>query len=249
MRPLRWRLKNQIRYLLSHHPEFALWETDEGEWIAGQQNWSKKPVFKDASRLQEIVSTLVIPNVSGTARLIKLLRDVFSNVQQPLELDELVTSLERPLGLFGQGHVDASEDFVQNIPDKTPGFELRYEQRMYLRKLWQELTFLPPGQRTAMLLSLREPSGRTVLPLFPLLEIATVREIAKQVALPELRFTELWKELPLEDYTIAEILSLTRQQVINLRKSARLRLSRRMKLFDGGGNPRAKSSSLHNKGK
>jgi DNA-directed RNA polymerase specialized sigma24 family protein len=249
MRPLRWRLKNQVRYLLSHHPEFALWETEESEWIAGEKSWSKKPGLKDASLLQEIVSTLSAANISGTARLIKLLRDVFSKLQQPVELDELVTALERPLGIFAQGVVDASEDVVQNIADKTPAFELRYEQRTYLRKLWQELTLLPPAQRTAILLSLREPSGRTVLPLFPLLEIATVGEIAKQVALPEFRFTELWKELPLEDYTIANLLSLTRQQVINLRKSARLRLGRRMKLFESGGNPRAKSPSLHNKGK
>jgi len=35
--------------------------------------------------------------------------------------------------------------------------------------------------------------------------------------------------LPLEDAAIAERLGLTRQQVINLRKSARARLARRMR--------------------
>jgi hypothetical protein len=38
----------------------------------------------------------------------------------------------------------------------------------------------------------------------------------------------LWKELPLDDLTIAGRLGATRQQVINLRKSARARLVRRL---------------------
>jgi hypothetical protein len=43
-------------------------------------------------------------------------------------------------------------------------------------------------------------------------------------------FGELWNELPLEDTRIAVILRITRQQVINLRRSARDRLARRLKL-------------------
>jgi hypothetical protein len=38
----------------------------------------------------------------------------------------------------------------------------------------------------------------------------------------------VWNELPLEDAVIAERLGATRQQVINLRKCARARLSRRL---------------------
>ena len=44
-------------------------------------------------------------------------------------------------------------------------------------------------------------------------------------------FGEIWNELPLDDKRIAALLGLTRQQVINLRKSARERLTRRMKDF------------------
>jgi hypothetical protein len=40
--------------------------------------------------------------------------------------------------------------------------------------------------------------------------------------------SEIWGRLPVDDHTIAERLGLTRQQVINLRKSARARLARRM---------------------
>jgi hypothetical protein len=41
----------------------------------------------------------------------------------------------------------------------------------------------------------------------------------------------LWESLPLEDTTIAGRFRLTRQQVINARKSARERLTRRLKGF------------------
>jgi hypothetical protein len=44
-------------------------------------------------------------------------------------------------------------------------------------------------------------------------------------------FAELWNDLPLEDAKIAELLGLTRQQVINARKSGRERLTRRLRGF------------------
>jgi hypothetical protein len=42
------------------------------------------------------------------------------------------------------------------------------------------------------------------------------------------RLAAIWEELPLDDQAIASILGVTRQQVINLRKSGRERLQRRM---------------------
>ena len=44
-------------------------------------------------------------------------------------------------------------------------------------------------------------------------------------------FAAVWNDLPLEDMRIAELLGLTRQQVINSRKSGRERLARRLKGF------------------
>ncbi len=44
----------------------------------------------------------------------------------------------------------------------------------------------------------------------------------------------LWQELPLEDARIAVILDVTRQQVINLRRTARERLQCRMRKRKSG---------------
>jgi hypothetical protein len=82
------------------------------------------------------------------------------------------------------------------------------------------------------LLNLRDAQGRDVIALLPMTGIASIRQIAEALAMPAHEFAKLWNDLPLEDMTIAQQLGITRQQVINLRKSARERLARRMSALD-----------------
>jgi hypothetical protein len=91
---------------------------------------------------------------------------------------------------------------------------------------------LPLRQRTALLLNLRDPSGGDALDLLPLTGTASLREIARVLDLDAEELAQLWPELPLDDNRIAERLSVSRQQVINLRKAARARLGRRMAAFE-----------------
>jgi hypothetical protein len=46
--------------------------------------------------------------------------------------------------------------------------------------------------------------------------------------MPAEEFASLWSRLPIDDITLAEQLDCTRQQVINLRMSARKRLRNRL---------------------
>jgi hypothetical protein len=112
-------------------------------------------------------------------------------------------------------------------PDERRDQLATIEQRQYLEALWLEIRDLPDKQRTALLLNLRDAGGSNALMLFLLLDIAGVAEIARIAGLTEDELNELWESLPLDDLTLASRLSLTRQQVINLRKSARTRLARR----------------------
>jgi hypothetical protein len=102
---------------------------------------------------------------------------------------------------------------------------------MFLQRLWEELQQLPRNQRAALLLNLKEANGFSCITLFPATGIATLRQLAVAVEMSAESFAELWNELPLEDARIAELLGLTRQQVINARKSGRERLARRLKGF------------------
>ena len=82
-----------------------------------------------------------------------------------------------------------------------------------------------------MLLNLKDSEGRGCIALFSITGIATLRELAGVMEMSAEKFAELWNELPLEDSRIAELLGLTRQQVINARKSGRERLGRRLRGF------------------
>jgi len=100
------------------------------------------------------------------------------------------------------------------------------EQQEYLKRVWSEIRALPIRHRIALLLNLKDKSGNCVIILFPLLRIASIRKIAETLEFPAEEFATLWNELPWDDFKIAEYLGLTRQQVINLRQSARARLAR-----------------------
>jgi hypothetical protein len=121
----------------------------------------------------------------------------------------------------GEGHQFASgEDLAWQT-----------EKRFFLRRLWEEVGELPLPQRRALLLNLREEDGGGCLALFQATGVATIRQMAEVLDMSAERFAELWPDLPLDDASIAEQLALTRQQVINLRKSARERLARRLRGF------------------
>jgi DNA-directed RNA polymerase specialized sigma subunit len=117
------------------------------------------------------------------------------------------------------------------LADTRPDASVENERRVYLEKLWNEITDLPTRQRAAVLLNLKDASGRGVIDLWLGVGVATVEKIASVLEMTLEAFAAIWNDLPLDDNRIAEILGLTRQQVINLRKSARERLARRMKGF------------------
>ena len=107
----------------------------------------------------------------------------------------------------------------------------RVEKKFFLERLWEELQLLPLNQRAALLLNLKDPSGFGCITLFPATGIATVRQLAAALEISPDDLAALWNDLPIEDARIAELTGLTRQQVINARKSGRERLARRLKGF------------------
>ena len=125
----------------------------------------------------------------------------------------------------------AGENIFAILPDPRVDIASQLECRIYLEELWKEITQLPPPQRVALLLNLRDAQGRDALQLFPLTGIAGIREIAGTIGMPAEKLALLWNDLPLDDKRIAELLEISRQQVINLRKSGRERLARRMAAY------------------
>ncbi len=199
--PERHRLASRARYVLLRHPRFALWKTSGGTWICGHREEGHGP----------LENTITRPAAHKTSLRIEA---ILTEESLPLPFETLLERL---------GHHDSG---AQNISHPVTA-ETRLIQREWIRELWSEIDRLPLPQRTSLLLSMRDDDGGSGLILFPMLGVASLRQIAVRLAMPAEDLARLWGCLPLNDQRIGEHLRVDRQRVINLRKSARERLERR----------------------
>ena len=170
-----------------------------------------------------------------TLKLASLLSAIFNELNGPVALDDLVSVVaeiwqikDLPVRSAQMGNEEAVSA-IASAP--AAEFDLRLDQRRHLEQIWLEIGELPPRQRIALLMNLKDAQGRSAVALLPPLRIASIRQIAGMLGIPAERFAAMWNQLPLDDEAIAEQLGVTRQQVINLRKCARERLRRRTRAF------------------
>lgn len=238
--PERHALKNRLHYLLTRQRGFSLWQGEDGKPLAGFAAWQGRKKAAGAARLGELSDGEGLPaNVhafrgGGQQRLGDALAAIFNHVGGPVEFDELVRALAALLGIRDRPleSLPENEDaagFTTAAAESDPAWHI--EKRIFLQRLWEELQQLPRNQRAALLLNLKDAGGRGCITLFPATGVATLRQLAGALEMSADDFARLWNELPLEDARIAELLGLTRQQVINARKSGRERLARRLKGF------------------
>ena len=236
--PERHALKNRLHYLITRQRGFAFWQDEDGKSLAGFEPWQKEKKATRAARHLSDVEGL--PNHIRTLKsdkpqaLADAVAAILNHVGGPIEFDELVSAIAAIQGISDQPIESLADDDVSaaSMPaSPEPDQAWRMEKRMFLQRLWDELQQLPLNQRSALLLNLKDSSGFGCITLFPATGIATVRQLADVLQISVESFAEVWNDLPLEDAKIAELLGLTRQQVINARKSGRERLARRLKGF------------------
>lgn len=215
--PQRTRLKNRIRYLLTHDERLSLWNSS-GRLVAGlstQQDQAVTRVSLTSTQFDEIAT-----DASDGRRALEA---IFERIGSPLYLDDLLR-LAEVLWNIRDIHHESGTD----LPSSAPSAAEQLEQRSELESLWREVLLLPVSQRAALLLNLRDGDGGNALALIILLGISSFDDVALAVGLEPERLAALWETLPMPDSAIAQSLELTRQQIINLRKAARGRLHRRM---------------------
>lgn len=246
--PRRHSLKNRLRYLLTHRADFALWESADGDWLCGEARLAGRPRELEASRrlhtIMQDTESFARTHFPGThparVELSELLTLVFKELKGPAGLDDLATLIAHVQGIEedrveqgGGGGADDDEiekdSVAAALPDTRADVVAQFDRKIYLEKLWSEIIALPQRQRAAILLNLKDAQGNSMVEMLPLAGIASIRRIAEALEIPAPEFAALWQRLPLDDNAIAERLGLTRQQVINLRKSARERLARRLR--------------------
>jgi RNA polymerase sigma factor (sigma-70 family) len=211
-RPWRVRLSNHLRYLLRHRSDLAMWNTPSGT-LCGYRSWQ--------SQAQRQIPPLTLHAADSVETLIK---QIFVATGAPVEFDALVDAVGHASGLDTDHGTVPLERFAEEPSTASSPAEVRIS----LQELWQEVLRLPPRQRTALILNLRDRNGRELVSLLPLTGTASIREIADAVQIPPERFAELWSSIPLDDRTIGQLLGATREQVIKLRRLARERLWRRL---------------------
>ena len=233
--PWRRHLKDQIRYHLISLREFVLWKDPEKGWLSGLAAWELKKTSsrEDASELAEnSLPEIIGGNMRCGMKLHELLMVLFQSTGRPLELDQLTGAVARMWGVMDQPVLSLDEgDSVlsKRLVSSDPGPDSLAEQHQLIQQLWLEICQLPRRQRVALLFNLKSPQGVNVITLFPLTGVATFQQLANALELPLAEFERVSADLPMDDSRIAEYLGATRQQVINLRRTARERLARRIK--------------------
>jgi DNA-directed RNA polymerase specialized sigma24 family protein len=210
--PQRHRLKNKLRYLLKPEHGLDLWDQGAQGWLCGRSQWRGRP---------SVPAPAEIPSHAGSLEPRPLLASLFDLSGGPIGFDNLVDCVARIWGV--KDEVVALESI--HAPVEEP-MHRTWEHRV--QGLWSEIVALPLPQRAALLLNLRAGEESSPITLFPATGAAGLGDIAAALEIPVEEFAEIWRRLPLSDLEIAGRLGGTRQQVINLRQSARRKLARNL---------------------
>lgn len=232
--PERTRFRNRVRYAVAHHPGTRLTLSSIGVWMCGSCEAGERHQTARAAEsfLDDPRGWLHLRRIDVAQPLPGLVQAVLSAIGETVPLDRLVESLAVVLGV-AEAQPSVSRDrlrpsAVEVVVDPAPAIGEVLEQRQALAQVWREIAQLPIRQRVALLLNLRDAEGASMLQMLPATGVVSTAAVAEVLGLALRELETLWARLPLDDLTIAARLGVTRQQVINLRKSARARLARRL---------------------
>jgi RNA polymerase sigma factor (sigma-70 family) len=235
--PARARLKNNLRFILSHHRDFAVWKA-EGETLCGFGVWrdssksrsSEKQLVDIEERLASFRSTRFPRENIKQVPLTKIVAELFRWIGGPVELDALVNIVATLLDVKDHPHESVDDDTNQyleaRVADSTLSSSSRLEEQALLRSLWQALKELATEQRDVFCFGFEDESGRDLFTVLLEAEIVTFRELAQQLGRSTETIVGLWSKMPMDDEGIAFEMKTTRAQVYKWRFRALGRLKK-----------------------
>lgn len=233
--PNRTRFRNRARYALAHHPQTLVEDDAQGRRMCATRRAVRAAAAPGAADafLADPGEWLAARGIAVTQPLPALLDALLAALDRPIEFDRLVGALAGPLGIEDTepaafGDESRPRGGAAEPRDPSPDAGDVMLQREALARAWREIVALPPRQRAALLLNLRDAGGSAVIHLLPGTLVASLDEIAAALDMTQQNLDDLWALLPLDDLAVAARMGVTRQQVINLRKAARARLARRL---------------------
>jgi DNA-directed RNA polymerase specialized sigma24 family protein len=235
--PERSRLRNRLRYILSHHEQLGMWRSGEREWLCGLVSWKNQRQTRGSSaRLRQLSSDPRFVNFSNSSQaereVLHLVTSIFDSVGAPVAFDEMVDVVGDIIGMSAKSSAEPNGPFIENtgeIWSKAEAFVTdRIDRQGYLKKVWKEICQLPPEQRAALLLNLKDKDGSDITVIFVTSGVTTISEMADVLDTSIEEFLDMWKKLPLSDEEIAIRLGISVRKVGSLRQAGRRRLCRRM---------------------
>ena len=236
--PARARLKNNLRDLLSRHPDFALWKIDD-KWFAGFVSWSATKVVIVASRRAEIEGRLALfrsETFPGQdvrqLPLSRVVAELFKSLDAAVELDLLVNLLASFLGVkdyLPESLDDESKRYFEaRIGETTLSVNLRLDAMDTMAHLWEAVLRLPSKQRQTFCFSFSDQNGEDLFSLLIDAKVASLEEIGRALDRSDDELVQLWSAMPMDRVAVAVELGATPAQVSKWRFRAVERLEREM---------------------
>jgi hypothetical protein len=233
--PHRILLAHRLRYLLARDRRFLLRPTPDDDWRCGLAGRDAR-LFASGEAAGPGKRIPPEPAAArrdgGTADPGKdpgaLADRVFDHLVRaggPVDFEHLIDTLEERMTVLeppARTQADA-RPAAETTPAAVPD-----DPHAWLRRFWDEIVALPPLQRAAFLLNLRDGAGRGAIGILPVTGVADLRRLAAVLDMTPSRLADRWRTLPLDDAAIAARLGLTRHYVLLLRRAARERLARRL---------------------
>jgi DNA-directed RNA polymerase specialized sigma24 family protein len=240
--PERSRLRDRLRYILSHHEQLGIWRSDGREWLCGLASWkNQRHSRRSSDRLRQLsgdpdLISYALNSARRELELLCLVKSILEFVGAPVALDKLVDTVGDIFGTnaktYGEPDDQSSGVAGEIWSDTEALLAERIDKGAYLSHVWKEICELSPEQRTALLLNLKDNEGSDITVIFVSSGVATISQMAEVLCLTLEEFLDIWKRLPLSDEDIANRLVISVRQVGSLRLSGRRRLSRRMELYE-----------------
>ena len=229
--PIRTQQRNRLRYVLTHKKGYALWKDTFGQTICGLEKWQvtgEHPVSMDGGRVEAAKRS---PSLDNAGAYLSLIESLLADIGGPVRFDELVQFLMDHFGIVERIEVQEQVDPGRLTPSEMMGDtahrpDLKLETADALEEIWKRIMDLSLNQRRALLLNLRDGRSEGIINVLPMSGAASIRKIAEVLEFDIQEFASIWNSLPWDDLKIAEYFGFTRQQVINFRHDARVRLAK-----------------------
>jgi hypothetical protein len=112
--------------------------------------------------------------------------------------------------------------------DPDLGADLRLQGKEKLQQVWNEILKLSPIERQIVFLTRNDDLVEDLWSLFLEADVLTISEMAKDLEISIERFMSLWKQIPMDVASVANLLGLPRQKVIKLKHFAKKQLRQRL---------------------